>query len=219
MRQRNVKNCDELLSSFDRYISSPESFKGKWKGSFTAVHLEIGIGKGQYIFNKALQNPEVLFIGIELNKGVIALANKKIRRQEEELGVKAENLRLFAYDAIKLSEVFEESEVDRIYLNFSDPWPKKKHEKRRLTSEAFLNVYKKVLNECGEIEQKTDNRSLFEYSIMSYNKNALEIEELSLDVYSDLESGKILDNIPTEYEEKFRDKGPIYKTIVKFGGK
>lgn len=219
MRQRNVKNCQELLDAFDRYIPAPESFKGKWKGEFEAVHLEIGIGKGQYIFNKAIQNPEVLFIGIELNKGVIALATKKIKRLEEDMGKKADNLRLFAYDAIKLEEVFEKSEVDRIYLNFSDPWPKNKHEKRRLTSSSFLAVYKEVLNESGKVEQKTDNRSLFEYSIMSYNQNKMDIEELSLNVYSDLESGKILDNIPTEYEEKFRDKGPIYKTIVKFGGK
>lgn len=218
MRQRNVKNCQELLDTFDRYEHAPETKKGAWKTSYKEVHLEIGIGKGQYILNKALQNPDILFIGIELNKGVVALATKKIRRLEEEASATAYNLRLFAYDAIKLSDVFEKGEIDRIYLNFSDPWPKKKHEKRRLTSSAFLNVYKELLKPTGVIEQKTDNRSLFEYSLMSYNQNKLEIEELSLNVYSDIASGKIIDNVPTEYEEKFRDKGPIYKACVRFGG-
>lgn len=216
MRQRNVKNQDEIINSFDRYVMSPEEYKGKWHDEYDKVCLEIGIGKGQFIFNQAKNNPQTLYIGIELNKGVTALAIKKIERLEQENGVKCNNLRLFAFDAIELGKVFGENEVDVIYLNFSDPWPKKKHEKRRLTSDMFLSVYKTILNTDGYIEQKTDNRRLFEYSIVNFNKNKLHMEDISLNVYADIEKGKILDNIPTEYEEKFRDKGPIYKIKVKF---
>ena len=218
MRQRNVKNQEEILNACDRYVTAPESFKGKWKGTYDGIYLEIGIGKGQFIYNKAIQNPNILFVGIELNKGVIALATKKIKRLEEESGVRAYNLRLFAYDASKLQEVFENGEVDKIYLNFIDPWPKKKHEKRRLTSTAFLNIYKEILHNKGVIEQKTDNRSLMEYSVMSYNKNKATIEDISLNVYEDIKSLKLQDNVATEYEEKFREKGPIYKIVVRFGG-
>jgi len=216
MRQRNVKNQDEIINNFDRYVMSPEDYKGKWHKEYDKVCLEIGIGKGQFIFNHAKNNPQTLYIGIELNKGVTALAIKKIERLEQENNVKCNNLRLFAFDAIELGKVFEENEIDVIYLNFSDPWPKKKHEKRRLTSDMFLNVYKEILKEDGYIEQKTDNRSLFEYSIVNFNKNKLHMEDISLNVYADIEKEKILDNIPTEYEEKFRDKGPIYKIKVKF---
>jgi len=216
MRQRNVKNQEEIINTFDRYVLFPEKYKGKWRKEYNKVCLEIGIGKGQFIFNKAKNNPDTLYIGIELNKGVTALAIKKIQRLEEEQCIKCNNLKLFAFDAIELGQVFDKGEVDVIYLNFSDPWPKKKHEKRRLTSDMFLNVYKKILKPNGYIEQKTDNRSLFEYSIMNYNKNELKMEELSLNVYLDIDNGKIEDNIPTEYEEKFRDKGPIYKIKVSF---
>ena len=216
MRQRNVKNQDEIINNFERYVENPQELKSKWHNEYQKVCLEIGIGKGQFIFNQAKNNPDTLYIGIELNKGVTALAIKKIQRLEEEQGIICSNLRLFAFDAIELGQVFEKGEVDVIYLNFSDPWPKKKHEKRRLTSDMFLNVYKEILSSNGYIEQKTDNKSLFEYSIMNYNKNGLNIEELSLNVYMDLENGKILDNIPTEYEEKFREKGPIYKIKVRF---
>lgn len=218
MRQRNVKNQDEILNNFDRYVVLPESLKGKWKDNYTEIHLEIGIGKGQFIYNKAIQNPHILFVGIELNKGVVALATKKIRRLEDENRIKANNLRLFTYDAAKLQDVFNFGEVDRIYLNFSDPWPKKKHEKRRLTSKAFLDAYRKILSPNGIIEQKTDNRHLMEYSIMSYNRNSVVIEDISLDVYNDIENLKIQDNVATEYEEKFREKGPIYKIVVRLGG-
>lgn len=219
MRQRNVKNQEEILDSFDRYVAQPESQKGKWKKEFKEVHLEIGIGKGQFITNKALLNPDILFVGIELNKGVMALAVKKLLRFEAEKCVKLNNLMLFSYDAIKLNEVFEKQEVDKIYLNFSDPWPKKKHIKRRLTSDMFLSVYKEVLKKDGVIEQKTDNRGLIEYSICNANKNEMQILDLSLDLYKDIELGVLNDNIPTEYEEKFKQKGPIYRLVIKFGGR
>ncbi|MBR5227233.1 MAG: tRNA (guanosine(46)-N7)-methyltransferase TrmB [Clostridia bacterium] len=216
MRQRNVKNQDEILSSFDRYVQNPESLKGKWHGGFKEVHLEIGIGKGQFIYELAKKNPDILYVGIELNKGVISLASKKILRKEQEEAIHVANLKLFSFDAADLDKVFTEGEVDKIYLNFSDPWPKKKHAKRRLTSKTFLDKYRLILKKDGIIEQKTDNMGLFEFSILSFNENNLLMEDISLNVYADIANGKILDNIPTEYEEKFRDKGPIYKMIAKF---
>lgn len=216
MRQRNVKNQEDIISSFDRFVQSPEKMKGTWHKEYKQVQLEIGIGKGQFLYNMAKQNPDILYVGIELNRGVVALAIKKLLRQEQIDGMTLKNIKLFSFDAIKLNDVFDGNEVDKIYLNFSDPWPKKKHEKRRLTSNTFLEVYKEILNQNGIIEQKTDNRKLFEYSILSYNQNNLFMEKISLDLYKDIEDGNIQYNIPTEYEEKFREKGPIYKIEVKF---
>ena len=216
MRQRNVKNCDEILSSSDKYV---EDLKGIDISKYEKICLEIGIGKGAYIAECARRHPENLYIGIELNKGVVSLATKKIARFEKEVGKKLENLKVLAYNALELNELFDAHTVDRIYLNFSDPWPKKKHEKRRLTSDAFLAVYKNILKEGACIEFKTDNRSLFEYSLKNMNKNKMSIEYLTLNLHDDIDSGKLDDeepNIMTEYEEKFMVNGPIYKLITKF---
>lgn len=220
MRQRNVKNQDEILNSSSKYVKEPEKNKGSWKSEkFKEIHLEIGIGKGAFIAEKARRNPEILFVGIELNKGVASLAIKKIGRFEEEHNATLNNLKVIDFDALKLQDIFEENEVDKIYLNFSDPWPKKKHEKRRLTSDSFLEVYKNILKDDGVIEMKTDNRYLFEYTIKNINKNRLSIEYISLNLHKDIEDGKLKDeepNIVTEYEEKFSKFGPIYKCIMKF---
>lgn len=220
MRQRNVKNQDEILNNSSKYVKEPENNKGSWKqAGFDELHLEIGIGKGAFIAEKARRNPNVLFVGIELNKGVASLAVKKIGRFEEENDTILNNLKVIDFDALKLEDIFEENEVDKIYLNFSDPWPKKKHEKRRLTSDDFLKVYKNILKEESVIEMKTDNRYLFEYTIKNINKNRLSIEYLSLNLHKDIEDGKLKDeepNIVTEYEEKFSKFGPIYKCIMKF---
>lgn len=220
MRQRNVKNQDEILSSSNKYIEEPEQYKGKWKsGKYKEVHLEIGIGKGAFIANKALMHSDVLYVGIELNKGVTSLAIKKIARFEEENNIVLDNLKILSFDALNLGEIFKQNEVDKIYLNFSDPWPKTRHEKRRLTSDVFLNVYKNILKENGKIEFKTDNRFLFEYTIKNINKNKMKIEYLSLDLHKDIETGRYKDketNVLTEYEEKFSKLGPIYKCIINF---
>ena len=216
MRQRNVKNCDEILSSSDKYV---EDLKGIDISKYEKICLEIGIGKGAYIAECARRHPENLYIGIELNKGVVSLATKKIARFEKEIGKKLENLKVLAYNALELNELFDAHTVDRIYLNFSDPWPKKKHEKRRLTSDAFLAVYKNILKDGACIEFKTDNRSLFEYSLKNMNKNKMSFEYLTLNLHDDIDSGKLDDeepNIMTEYEEKFMVNGPIYKLITKF---
>lgn len=216
MRQRNVKNQDDILANCPFYTEDIARVKEDLKSKYTKIYLEIGIGKGQYIYNLAKQNKDVLCIGIELNRGVVALATKKIARLMQEEKEILSNLILSDYNALNLNDVFKAHEVDTIYLNFSDPWPKKKHEKRRLTSDEFLKVYKNILNKDSVIEFKTDNRRLFEYSVMNFNKNKMNIEFLSLNLHDDLSEGKVENNIETEYEEKFSKFGPIYKCIVKF---
>ena len=216
MRQRNVKNCDEILNSSDKYLKDIHSID---KSKYENICLEIGIGKGAFISECAKRHPENLYIGIELNKGVVSLATKKIARFETEIGKKLDNLKVLDYNALELNNLFEAHEVDKIYLNFSDPWPKKKHEKRRLTSDEFLKVYKSILKEDSVIEFKTDNRGLFEYSLKNMNKNNMSFEYISLNLHQDIDSGKLDNeeqNIMTEYEQKFMVFGPIYKMIAKF---
>ncbi len=220
MRQRNVKNCDEILQASDKYINNVEKLKHIIeKSKYENVYLEIGIGKGAFISECARRHPKNLYIGIELNKGVVALATKKIARFEDEIGQRLDNLIVLDYNALELENIFASNQVDKIYLNFSDPWPKKKHEKRRLTSDVFLNVYRKILKKDGIIEFKTDNRGLFEYSILNINKNQMNIQEISLNLHQDIETDKYIDqepNIMTEYEQKFMVNGPIYKLKVSF---
>lgn len=221
MRQRNVKNQDEILKSSEKYIDKPDSLKGNWKslGKYKKIELEIGIGKGAFISEKARIHKDILFIGVELSKGVTSLAIKKIQRFEDEINEKLNNLKIISINALELIDIFYEQEIDKIYLNFSDPWPKSRHEKRRLTSDNFLKIYKEILKKDSVIEMKTDNRYLFEYTIKNINKNKMEIEYITLDLHKDIEDQKIKQqepNILTEYEEKFSKYGPIYKVIFKF---
>ena len=211
MRQRYVKNQDEILNNSNKYIAQPIKNKGNWKDKYSKLHIEIGMGKGTFISNLAKQNKDTLYIGIEVCKPVLALAIKKMDRFEHEENIKLDNLMLLSTDAKELMEVFNEGEVDKIYLNFSDPWPKNKHEKRRLTSDSFLEVYKQILNKEGNIEFKTDNRKLFEYSILNLNKNKVNMEYISLDLHKE-----DIPNVVTEYEEKFSKLGPIYKLVFNF---
>lgn len=202
MRVRRIKNVEEKILKYDNIIMlDPASLKGKWRELFkndNPIYLEIGMGKGQFIMNNALNNPDINYIGCELVNSVIYKAAKKISEKE------IPNLYLINYDAFKLDEVFEKDEIEKIFLNFSDPWPKSRHEKRRLTSGEFLNVYKKFLVKDGLIEFKTDNRKLFEYSIMKFNELRYDILELSLDLHSDKEN-----IINTEYEDKFVALGQV----------
>lgn len=220
MRQRNVKNCDEILAASDKYVKDIEELKQIVNSSdYENIFLEIGIGKGAFIAECARRHKENLYIGIELNKGVVSLATKKIARFEQEIGEVLLNLKVLDYNALELENIFSKNSVDKIYLNFSDPWPKNKHEKRRLTSDEFLKVYKNILKPEGIIEFKTDNRGLFEYSIINMNKNNMKFEYMSLDLHKDIELGKLENeepNIMTEYEEKFMVNGPIYKMKVRF---
>ena len=208
MRQRNVKNKKEIINNSKYIILSPNLNINKWKKVFdnnNPIYVEIGMGKGNFILNNAINYPNINFVGIEKYDSIMALAIKKIEKYE------LNNLRLIRMDASNILDIFN-SEVDKIYLNFSDPWPKDRHAKRRLTSEVFLNKYDSVLKKNGIIEMKTDNRKLFEYSLISFSKNDYEIEEISLDLHN----SNYDNNILTEYELKFsKENNPIYYVKVR----
>lgn len=212
MRLRNnPKALDILQENSDFVINEPKKYIGNWSkvfGNDNPIYIEIGMGKGDFIYQNALQNPMINYIGIEKYPSVLAVAVNKVCKQN-----KLPNLRLISFDAIDLLEVFEKQEVDVLYLNFSDPWPKSRHAKRRLTSHTFLPIYQTLLKETGHIEFKTDNRGLFEYSLVSLNNYAMKFVYISLDLHH---SEYMEDNIMTEYERKFCQKGPIYKLVAKF---
>ena len=196
----------------DFVVIEPENLKNNWNDIFDndkPIYIEIGMGKGDFIFQNACNYPDINFIGIEKYPSVLAAAINKIKQKEK----KVTNLRLMRYDAIELEKVFSENEVDKIFLNFSDPWPKSRHAKRRLTSNKFLDVYRKILVDDGVIEFKTDNRSLFEYSLISLNQYPMDLEYVSLDLHNSPENES---NIMTEYERKFCTKGPIYKLVARY---
>ena len=206
MRQRNVKNKKEIIENSKYFIEKPKEFKGNWNKVFkndNPIHIEIGMGKGQFIIENAKRYKDINFIGIEKFDSILALALKKI---PEEL----DNLKIIRLDAINIEEVFSE-EIDTIYLNFSDPWPKKRHEKRRLSSSVFLEKYDKIFKKENHIVMKTDNANLFSYSIKSFNNYGYYIENITFD----LSSLNDLENIMTEYEEKFTKlNNNIYKIEV-----
>ncbi len=196
----------------DFVVIEPENLKNNWNDIFDndkPIYIEIGMGKGDFIFQNACNYPDINFIGIEKYPSVLAAAINKIKQKEK----KVTNLRLMRYDAIELEKVFSENEVDKIFLNFSDPWPKSRHAKRRLTSNKFLDVYRKILVDDGVIEFKTDNRSLFEYSLISLNQYPMDLEYVSLVLHNSPENES---NIMTEYERKFCTKGPIYKLVARY---
>ena len=187
MRLRNVKNAKEIVNNHELVVKTNPFNNDK------PLHIEIGTGKGDFIIGKARMNPDINFIGIEKYESVLIRALEKC----EDLP----NLRFMCFDALKINEVFNNN-VDKIYLNFSDPWPKKKHAKRRLTSPIFLDLYEKISKDEINIEQKTDNKGLFAYSLQEFNNHGYYFNEVSLDLPIDKEG-----NVPTEYEMKFRNKG------------
>lgn len=206
MRLRNKPWIKEkILQYSDILVENPQELKGKWKeyfGNDKPIYIELGTGKGNFISKMALQNPEVNFIGFELQLGVIYYAVKKV----SELGLK--NTALVKMNINDILEVFEEGEIDRIYINFCDPWPKERHDKRRLTHHNYINKYKKLLKPKGEVHFKTDNKDLFEFSLEEF-----ELSECPLkNVTYDLHNSDFKDNVMTEYEEKFSSRGnPIYR--------
>ncbi|MCB5952789.1 tRNA (guanosine(46)-N7)-methyltransferase TrmB [Enterococcus sp. BWT-B8] len=211
MRVRKRPGAEELLAAHPEYVvDEPEKWQGRWHerfGNDYPIHIEIGTGKGQFVAGMAKANPEINYIGIEMQVSVLSIALEKVL--EEELP----NLQLLHVNGEALTQYFAENEVDQIYLNFSDPWPKKRHEKRRLTSKPFLAVDEKILKPNGEIHFKTDNQGLFEYSLGSFSKYGMIIEQVWLDLHSSSYEG----NIMTEYEEKFSAKGqPIYRVEARF---
>jgi len=210
MRLRKVKNAKERLTDGYYFIENPKDNKGNWHKVFNndnPIHIEIGCGKGQFIYTLSKQNPNINYIAIEKFDSVLLRVLEKIK--EENIP----NLKICIIDANEISEYFNENELDRIYLNFSDPWPKKHHAKRRLTSPLFLNQYRIILNKDGEIHFKTDNRGLFEYSLQSFNECNYSIYNISLDLHKDLE--KYPFNITTEFEDKWSKLGPIYRLEAK----
>ncbi len=207
MRQRNVKNKKEIINNSRYVILNPSDNKGKWQSVFqnnNPIYLEIGMGKGDFILENAKTYPNINFIGIEKYDSIMALAIKKIENEN------VSNLRLIRMDAITLSDVFIH-EISQIFLNFSDPWPKKRHARRRLSSEIFLKEYDNILTNKKIIEMKTDNQKLFEYSLVSFNNNNYLIKKISFDLHK----SEIENNIMTEYEKKFsQENKPIYYVKV-----
>lgn len=213
MRARFNKDSINKLKEHEKFIDTKEQLQEKLNKILIQgkkLFVEIGMGKGEFISNMAYKDKDNIYIGVELCKPVLALAVKKISRFEEEKNCKLDNLYVMSFDALSIKEVLGEYKVDKIYLNFSDPWPKKKHAKRRLTNEKFLTEYRKIMKEDSIIEFKTDNRGLFEYSLVSMQNFGFEF----LEVYLDLHKTDI-PNVVTEYEEKFSKFGPIYKLVVK----
>ena len=198
MRIRNLANASEIVSNSKYLIENPEVYRDKWQSVFknsNPICLEVGTGKGNFIIDMAIKNPCVNFVGLEKYTSVIARALQKC----EDL--KLDNLVFINGDALNLDKWFNK-EIDTIYLNFSDPWPKMRHAKRRFTSEIFLSLFDNVFKDTCKIVQKTDNSILFESSIISLNNYGYKIEDISLDLWS---TDKIYSE--TEYEHKFRLQG------------
>ncbi|MHC0038911.1 tRNA (guanosine(46)-N7)-methyltransferase TrmB [Pseudoneobacillus sp. C159] len=211
MRQRNKPWAKDKMNQYPEYvIADPEQNKGNWDGIFSnkqPLHIEVGTGKGRFITGMAKANPDINYIGIELQNNVLVTALDKLIEAE------LPNLKLMNVNAEDLEKYFNKGEVNRVYLNFSDPWPKKRHEKRRLTFDSFLRIYENILVDEGEIHFKTDNQGLFEYSLTSFSKYGMLLNYVSLDLHrSDFEG-----NIMTEYEEKFASIGNrIYRCEVQY---
>lgn len=194
MRIRNVKNKEEILDNCSFLLSNPKEYKGKFKELFNndnPIYVEIGMGKGQFIYQNAKKYKDINFIGIERFDSIMAKAILKLE--------KLDNLILIKYDANLIDDLFDH-EIDKIYLNFSDPWPKNRHENRRLTSKLFLEKYKNIFKDKERIEVRTDNRDFFLYSVESLGDMGYLLNDVSFNYQSP-------DLIMTEYESKFREKG------------
>lgn len=210
MRLRNIKGSREIIGASEYVVHEEEKRAGTWSeifGNDQPVRIEIGMGKGRFLMDLARQNPEINYVGIEKYSSVLLRAIEKQR--EEELP----NVRFIRMDAENITEVFGEGEVDRIYLNFSDPWPKDRHAKRRLTSREFLARYHVILKKDGVVEFKTDNRDLFEFSLEELKEAGWKLDACTFDLHHD---EKLVEgNVMTEYEERFSAMGnPIHKYII-----
>ena len=209
MRLRNVKGAREAMIESEYTVNAPEELKGAWKAHFgneNPIYLEIGTGKGRFLTTLATNNPDINYIGIEKFSSVLIRA---LEKQEE---LKLPNLIFIRMDAENVTDVFAEGEVDKIYLNFSDPWPKDRHAKRRLTSRQFLARYDQFLKKDGVVEFKTDNRDLFDFSVEETKEAGWNMKAITYDLHnSDMNEG----NVMTEYEIRFSSEGvPINKMII-----
>ncbi len=210
MRLRNVPGAREVMIENQYVFTEPEGMKGAWKEVFSndnPIRIEIGMGKGKFISTLAQLNPDINYVGIEKYSSVLLRA---VEKQDE---LQLPNLRFIRMDAEAITEVFGEGEVDRIYLNFSDPWPKDRHAKRRLTSRQFFARYNTILKKDGLVEFKTDNKPLFDFSVEEVKEAGWNLKEVTYDLHNDkrLNEG----NVMTEYEERFSQAGnPICKLIA-----
>lgn len=213
MRLRNKPWAKPLIEANPQLVvTNPSEYRGKWQERFEKVqplYIEVGMGKGRFIVEMAKKYPHYNFIGLEMQTVATGIALKK------QLVEQLPNLQLVCANGAGLTEFFATDEVAGIYLNFSDPWPKNRQEKRRLTYKSFLAAYKEIMVADGQLEFKTDNRGLFEYSLASLNNFGMTFEKVWLDLHADEEA--VVDNVMTEYEEKFSSKGqPIYKLAARF---
>ena len=204
MEYVKIKNADRIVKDCPYIVNNPKTYKGKWNQFFqngNPICLELGMGRGDFIIEMAKKYPNINFIGVEKYSSVASVAIKKIRE------IKPDNLRILIMDAKNLEEILK-GKVDTIYLNFSDPWPKDRHAKRRLTARNFLESYDKLFKGSPHIVMKTDNDNLFQYSLESFKEYGYKINKISYDLHSET-----LDNVETEYEEKFSKEGIKIKYV------
>ena len=213
MRLRNIPGADDVILNHPIAYKEVKDKKGTWKNLFgndNPIYVEIGMGKGQFLLTLAKQNPDINYIGIERYSSVLLRALEKFDTEEF---CELKNIRFICMNAFELPEVFEYGEVEKIYLNFSDPWPKSRHSDRRLTSPKFFGQYDKVLAKDGVVEFKTDNRGLFEFSLESVEESGWKLLAHTFDLHHNEEMN--VGNVMTEYEEKFSSMGnPIHKLIA-----
>lgn len=209
MRLRNVKGARENIAASEYVIHNPEEYKGKWRELFknnNPIHIEIGMGKGKFIQTLAKNNPNINYIGIEKYSSVLIRAIEK----RNELDI--DNLYFIRMDAEEIVDIFGEGEVDQIYLNFSDPWPKDRHAKRRLTSKEFFGRYNIILKTDGVVIFKTDNKDLFDFSVEEIPQANWKLKNVTYDLHN---SEFVEGNVMTEYEEKFVTEGkPINRLVA-----
>jgi len=212
MRLRNVPGSRDVIRSSEYCVHDPEARRGKWHeffGNDRPVYIEIGMGKGRFLMDNAREYPDINFIGIEMYSSVLVRAIEKAEASDEG---GERNFVFIRMDATYLGDVFAPGEADRIYLNFSDPWPKDRHAKRRLTSSLFLKRYEGILSESAHVEFKTDNEALFDFSLEQAKESGWILSAVTRDLHNDPVMNR--NNIMTEYEEKFSALGhPIFKMI------
>lgn len=206
MRLRNIPGAESALAEYPTFVQNPVSYKGKWHerfGNNNPIHVEIGCGKGRFINTLAAQHPDIDFIAVELKAEVVLRAVQRTEYRE------IPNLAFVQYNAAMLTDLFADHEISRLYLNFSDPWPKTRHAKRRLTYSSFLQTYRQVLKPDGEIHLKTDNEKLFEFSLNQMAAERFQLRNITFDLH---QSKLAQDNVMTEYEERFSSRGQrIYR--------
>lgn len=206
MRLRNIPGAESALREYPTFVDNPVSFKGRWRerfGNDNPIHVEIGCGKGRFINTLAERHPDVNFIAVELKAEVVLRAVQRTEYRE------IPNLAFVQFNAAVLTDLFGDHEISRLFLNFSDPWPKSRHAKRRLTYASFLNTYRQVLKSDGEIHMKTDNEKLFEFSLNQFASERFQMHHITFDLH---QSKLAADNVMTEYEERFSSRGQrIYR--------